>query len=151
MAGVEVTHIPYRGAAPAMKDVLSGEVAYIFDQVSTAAPLIESGRLRGLVVTTLRRSTMLPDVPTMDESGYPGFEAYTWSLVLAPRGTPKEIIDRLSRELNALVQTPEMQARLLTLGAEAPPTSTPQELAEFVSKEAKKWGELIEAAGISAD
>lgn len=151
MAGVDVTHIPYRGAAPAMNDVLGGQVAYIFDQVSTAAPLIEAQKLRGLAVTTLRRSVLLPNVPTMEEAGYPGFEAYTWSLVLAPRGTPKEVIGLLSRELNALVQTPEMQKRLLELGAEVPPTTTPETLAEFVAKESKKWGDLIRAAGITVN
>ena len=151
MAGVEVMHIPYRGAAPAMNDVLSGQVAYIFDQVSTAAQLIDAKKLRGLAVTTLRRSTLLPDVPTMDESGFPGYEAYTWSIILAPRGTPKDIINLLSRELNAVVQTPATQRRLLELGAEVPPTASPEALADFVAKEAKKWGDLVKASGISVD
>ena len=151
MAGVEVVHIPYRGAAPAMNDVLSGQVSYIFDQVSTAAQLIDAQKLRGLAVTTLRRSALLPNVPTMDEAGYPGYEAYTWSIILAPRGTPKDIIDLLSTELNAMVQTPAMQKRLLELGAEVPPTASPEALADFVAKEARKWGALVRAAGISVE
>jgi tripartite-type tricarboxylate transporter receptor subunit TctC len=151
MVGVEVVHIPYRGAAPAMNDVLSGQVAFIFDQVSTAAQLIDAKRLKGLAVTTLKRSALLPDVPTMAEVGLAGYEAYTWSIVLAPRGTPKEIVDQLAREFNAVVQTPETKKRFLELGAEVPDAMSPEQIADFVARETRKWGDLIKAANISVN
>ena len=151
MAGVEVVHIPYRGAAPAMNDVLSGQVAFIFDQVSTAAQLIDAKKLKGLAVTTLKRSVLLPDVPTMAEVGLAGYEAYTWSIVLAPRGTPKEIISQLYETLNAVVQTAETKKRFLELGADVPDVMSPEQIAEFVAKETRKWGDLIKAANISVN
>jgi putative tricarboxylic transport membrane protein len=151
MAGVDVVHIPYRGAAPAMNDVLSGQVAFIFDQVSTAAQLIDAKKLKGLAVTTLKRSVLLPDVPTMAEVGLVGYEAYTWSIVLAPRGTPKEIISQLSEALNAVVQTAETKKRFLELGAEVPDVMSPEQIAEFVAKETRKWGDLIKAANITVN
>ena len=151
MAGVDVVHIPYRGAAPAMNDVLSGQVAFIFDQVSTAAQLIDAKKLKGLAVTTLKRSVLLPDVPTMAEVGLAGYEAYTWSIVLAPRGTPKEIISQLYETLNAVVQTAETKKRFLELGAEVPDVMSPEQIAEFVAKETRKWGDLIKAANISVN
>ncbi len=151
MAGVEVVHIPYRGAAPAMNDVLSGQVAFIFDQVSTAAQFIDAKKLKGLAVTTLKRSVLLPDVPTMSEVGLTGYEAYTWSIVLAPRGTPKEIISQLATELNAVVQTPDTKKRFLELGAEVPDAMNPEQIADFVAKETRKWGDLIKSANISVN
>ena len=151
MAGVEVVHIPYRGAAPAMNDVLSGQVSFIFDQVSTAAQFIDAKKLKGLAVTTAKRSVLLPDVPTMAEVGLTGYEAYTWSLVLAPRGTPKEIIAQLYDALNAVVQTPETKQRFLELGAEVPDAMNPEQIAEFIAKETRKWGDLIKSANISVN
>ena len=151
MAAVDVVHIPYRGAAPAMNDVLSGQVAFIFDQVSTAAQLIDAKKLKGLAVTTLKRSVLLPDVPTMAEVGLVGYEAYTWSIVLAPRGTPKEIISQLSEALNVVVQTAETKKRFLELGAEVPDVMSPEQIAEFVAKETRKWGDLIKAANITVN
>jgi tripartite-type tricarboxylate transporter receptor subunit TctC len=149
MAGVEVVHIPYRGAAPAMNDVIGGQVSFIFDQVSTAAQLIDAKQLRALAVTTLRRSALLPDVPTMAEAGLPGYEAYTWNIVLAPRGTPKEVVATLSRELGELVQTPAMKKKFLDLGADVPQASSPEAIAAFVGAETRKWDALIKSAGIS--
>jgi tripartite-type tricarboxylate transporter receptor subunit TctC len=151
MAGVDVVNIPYRGAAPAMNDVLSGQVAFIFDQVSTAAQLIDSKQLKGLAVTTSKRSALLSDVPTMSEVGLTGYEAYTWSIVLAPRGTPKEIINQLATDLNAVMQTPEMKKRFLELGAEVPDARPPEAISEFVAKETRKWGGLIQAANITVN
>ncbi|MDQ8731963.1 tripartite tricarboxylate transporter substrate binding protein [Bradyrhizobium sp. LHD-71] len=151
MADVDVVNIPYRGAAPAMNDVLSGQVAFIFDQVSTAAQLIASQRLKGLAVTTSKRSALLPDVPTMSEAGLTGYEAYTWSLVLAPRGTPKHIINQLATDMRAVVQTPEMKKRFLDLGAEVPDAPPPETINEFVASETRKWGELIRAANITVN
>jgi tripartite-type tricarboxylate transporter receptor subunit TctC len=151
MAAVDVGNVPYRGAAPAMNDVLAGQVHFIFDQVSTAAPLIDSKKLRAAAVTTLKRSALLPNVPTMDEVGLKGYEAYTWNIVLAPRGTPKDIINKLAADLNAVVQTPEMKKRFLELGAEVPDPKSPEAIAEFVAKETRKWGGLITKANISVN
>ncbi len=151
MAAVDVVNVPYRGAAPAMNDVLAGQVNFIFDQVSTAAPLIESKRLTAMAVTTAKRSALLPNVPTMDEIGLKGYEAYTWNIVLAPRGTPKEIIDQLAADLNAIVQTPEMKKRFRELGADVPDPLPPDAIAAYVAKETRKWGDLIKAANISVN
>jgi tripartite-type tricarboxylate transporter receptor subunit TctC len=151
MAAVDVVNVPYRGAAPAMNDVLAGQVNFILDQVSTAATLIDSKKLKAAAVTTLKRSVLLPDVPTMDEVGLKGYEAYTWNIVLAPRGTPKEIINKVAADLNAIVQTPEMKKRFLELGAEVPDPMSPEAIGEFVAKETRKWGDLIAQAKITVD
>jgi tripartite-type tricarboxylate transporter receptor subunit TctC len=151
MADVDVVNIPYRGAAPAMADVLAGQVNFIFDQVSTAAPLIAAKQLKAVAMTTSKRSALLPDVPTMAEAGLAGYEAYTWNIVLAPRGTPKAIIDKLAADLNAIVRTPEMTKRFLELGAEVPDPLPPEAIGEFVAKETRKWGDLISAANITVN
>ncbi|MCK9914326.1 tripartite tricarboxylate transporter substrate binding protein [Microbacteriaceae bacterium K1510] len=148
MAGVDVLNVPYRGAAPAMNDVLSGQVAMIFDQVSTAAQLIDAKQLKGLAVTTAKRSTLLPNVPTLSEEGLTGYEAYTWNIVLAPRGTPPAIVHQLASDLTAVVQSADMKKRLLELGAEVPEPMPPDVIAAFVAKETEKWGRLVKAAGI---
>ena len=147
LAGVDVVHVPYRGAAPAMNDLLSGQIAYVFDQISTAAGFITTGKLRGIAVTMPTRSPMMPDIPTMVEAGLPGYEAYTWNAVLAPRGTPAPIIDKLNREINAVLETAETKKRFIELGVDVPSLTTPQTAAAFIAAETRKWEPIVKASG----
>lgn len=151
MANVEVVHVPYRGAAPAMTDLVGGRIAFVFDQVSTAAPFIQGGQLRGIAVTTRKRSAILPDVPTMAEAGLPGYEAYTWNVVLVPRGTPPAIIERLNKELGVVMKDANLRKRYAELGAEASDHLSPAESARFVVAETEKWTAIAKSAGISIE
>jgi tripartite-type tricarboxylate transporter receptor subunit TctC len=146
MTGVNMVHIPYRGAGPALTDLLGGQVQVMFATMSSSLAYIKDGRLRPLAVTTSTRSEVLPDIPTVDES-LPGYEASTWYGVGAPKGTPRGIIEKLNGEINSILGTPQMQAKLATLG-----TSTlllsPAQLGKLIADETEKWGKLIRAANI---
>lgn len=148
--GIDVLHVPYKGSAPALADTVSGQVDMILDVVPSAAPLIQSGKLRALAVTTTKRSELLPDVPTLDELGITGFDSSSWYAIVAPTGTPPAILDKLAAEIARMVKTPEMHAELLKLGA-APVGNTPAEAKAFIDAEAARWGALIRANGIKPD
>ena len=147
MAHIDVTHVPYKGAAPAVTDLLGGQIQMMFAPFPPALPQVRSGKLRALAVSTARRSGLLPDVPTVAESGLAGYEAEGWFAVLAPARTPAPVIDRLNREINRALQAPEVKASLAADGAE-PAGGTPQELAESIRTGAVKWGRLIQELGI---
>lgn len=151
MAGVDIVHVPYRGAGPALTDLLAGRVSLVFDQISSVASHIGTGALKGIAVTSKTRSKLLPDVPTLDEAGLPGYEAYTWNLVLVPRGTPKAVVDKLNAELAAILRSPQLQARYGELGAEAPAPMSAEETARLVASETKKWAEIVRATGASIE
>jgi tripartite-type tricarboxylate transporter receptor subunit TctC len=146
MSGVNMVHIPYRGAGPALTDLLGGQVQVMFATMSSSLAYIKDGKLRPLAVTASSRSEVLPDIPTVDES-LPGYEASTWYGVGAPKGTPRGIIEKLNGEINSILGTPQMQAKLATLG-----TSTlllsPAQLGKLIADETEKWGKLIRAANI---
>jgi tripartite-type tricarboxylate transporter receptor subunit TctC len=148
MAGVDMQHVPYRGAAPALTDLLGGQVQAMFDNVSSSIEHIRAGRLRALAVTTATRWDGLPNVPTVAES-VPGFEAGGWQGIVAPRNTPVEIVDRLNSEINAGLADPTMRARIAELGSTVFATS-PVEFARFIADETEKWGKVIRAANIKA-
>ena len=148
--GIDVLHVPYKGSAPALADAVSGQVDMVFDVVPSAAPLVQAGKLRGLAVTTLQRSELLPEVPTLDEQGITGFDSSSWYALVAPTGTPPAILNRLSIEVTKMVKTPEMRAELLKLGA-APVGNSPAEAKAFIDAEAARWGALIRANGIKPD
>ena len=137
-AGVDVTIIPYKGTAPVMTDLLGGHVPVAFGVLPPALGNIQAGKLRAIAVTSAKRFSLLPDVPTFDESGMPGFEAVLHYGLLAPAGTPKDIVDRLSAELRKLVDTDDVQKRIHVEGGD-PLTSTPAEYAADIDKEEKKW------------
>ncbi|HEV2512106.1 tripartite tricarboxylate transporter substrate binding protein [Bosea sp. (in: a-proteobacteria)] len=151
MAKVDIVHVPYRGAAPAMTDLIGGRVALVFDQVSTAAPLVEGGQLKAIAVTTRTRSNLLPNTPTLDEAGLPGYETYTWNVVAVPRGTPQPIIDRLNREIVALMGDAPIRKRYDELGAETSKPLSPSEVAAFVKSETDKFGAIAREAGVSIE
>jgi tripartite-type tricarboxylate transporter receptor subunit TctC len=150
MAGVDLVHIPYKGSSPALTDVVSGQVAAMFVNLPPAVPLVKAGKLRALAVTTRSRSALLPDVPTVQESGLPGYETVAWFGILAPATTPKEIVARLSAEIAKIVRTPEMRERLLGLGAE-PVGGTPDEFSAVIARDIAKWTPLAKSVGIKVD
>ena len=150
MTGVEMQHIPYKGSPPALQDVVGGQVSMTFDNITTAWPLAKGGQLRALAVTTARRSPVAPDVPTLAESGLPGYEIGSWQGVFAPAGTPPEIIRRLNAEIVKIIHTPEVRDKLLALGAE-PVGDTPEEFAALVRSEVAKWGDVVRKSGARVD
>jgi tripartite-type tricarboxylate transporter receptor subunit TctC len=148
MAGINLVHVPYRGAAPALTDLLGGQVQVYFGPMPSSIEHIKAGRLRALAVTTPARSEALPDLPTIGEF-LPGYEAGTWNCIGAPRNTPAEIVDKLNSEVNAGLADPTVKTRLADLGSAAFPAS-PADLAKFISAETEKWAKVIRFAGIKA-
>jgi tripartite-type tricarboxylate transporter receptor subunit TctC len=150
MAGVEMQHIPYKGSPPALTDVMGGSVSMTFDNITTAWPLAKGGKLRALAVTTAKRSPVAPDVPTLAESGLPGYEVGSWQGVFAPAGTPPDIVKRLNTEIVKIINTPEVQKKLIELGAE-PVGNSPEEFGAFVKAEVGKWGDVVKKSGAKVD
>jgi len=151
MAGVKVTHVPYKGEAPALTDLLGGQIAYMVTQASSVVPHVKSGKLIGFGVTTPGRMSTMPEMPTVAEAGLPGFAAYGWNVVLAPKGTPRPIVDLLNRHINAVVAMPETRARFAELGLDVLEPTTPDTAASFVANETAKWAPIIRAAGVQQD
>ena len=150
MAKVDIVHVPYKGGAPAMTDLLAGQVAAIFSTPVTAIPHIKSGKLRALATTGSRRAAAMPEVPTVAESGYPGYEAINWYGYTAPAKTPKEIVARLQRELAAILGNAEVGTQLLSHGMETAP-GTSEEFARTIEREYATWGRVVKEAKITAN
>ncbi|BEP39355.1 tripartite tricarboxylate transporter substrate binding protein (plasmid) [Variovorax sp. V59] len=151
MIGVKLTHVPYKGTPPAMTDVASGLVPFMFDQVTAALPLVKSGRLKLLAVTTGKRIALVPELPTMIESGVPGFEMSSWQAVYAPKGTPRPIVQRLNAEIVKALKQPDVQAKLSGQLAMEIVGSTPEELRDHMAREIPRWAELVKKSGATAD
>jgi len=149
-AGVQLVHVPYKGIGPAMNDLLGGQVSMMFPQTSSALPHIQSGKLRAIGVTSLKRSPVLPETPTIAEQGYLRIDAKSWYALMAPAGVPKEILTKLSRESARILRTPEVKARLAALGADVV-GGTPEELAAVIEAETVLWGGLIKKQGIKIE
>jgi Uncharacterized protein conserved in bacteria len=150
MAGINIVHIPYKGTSPAVVALLSGEAAIMVAPALALLPHVKGNRVRGLAVTGVKRSPAMPELPTVAESGVPGFEARQWYGVLAPAGTPKEIVTRLNREVVKIVRSPEVTKRFLSEGSE-PIGSTPEEFARYIKSEIAKWAKAVEASGARLD
>ena len=150
MAGVDITHIPYKGSSPALVDLIGGQVQIMFDNLPSALPQIKAGKLRAIAVTSLKRAPVLPDVPTISESGLPGFEASSWFGVLAPAGTPAPIVARINAEVNKWLQSAEAREKLLSQGAEAA-GGTPEQFAHHIRAESEKWAKVVKASGAKVD
>lgn len=146
-AGVPMTHVPYKGIAPALPDLFAGQVSIIFDSVQTMMPHIKSGKLRGLAMTSAKRWPAAPDVPTMAEAGYPGMTGGSWIGVLAPAKTPNEIVQKLSAELQKVLQLPEIHDKLIDYGID-PVGGTPEQFDTFIRSEAARWAEVVKKADI---
>jgi tripartite-type tricarboxylate transporter receptor subunit TctC len=150
MAGVEMQHIPYKGSPPALQDVVGGQVTMTFDNITTAWPLAKGGKLRALAVTTAKRSSVAPEVPTLAESGLAGYEVGSWQGVFAPAGTPPEIVKRLNAEIVKIIRMPDVNEKLTALGAE-PVGNTPEEFGALVRAEVGKWADVVKKSGAKVD
>jgi tripartite-type tricarboxylate transporter receptor subunit TctC len=147
LAGLDITHVPYKGSTGARADIISGQIDMMFDSVPTAAATIEAGRLKALGTSGKVRSPILPDVPTIAEAGIPGYDATIWIGVMAPAGTPKEIVELLNREINKILIRPDIQESWKRQGANTTVMS-PQEFGTYVESEIERWGKLIKANNI---
>lgn len=149
-AGIELVHVPYRSAPAAQMAVMNGEVSMFFDTPITATPLVREGKLRAIGVSTSTRSPLFPDVPTIAEAGVPGYEVLGWNGILAPAATPPDIVQRLNREIRAILEEPEIKQKLAQQGAEPAPTD-PETFARRIRDDVAKWSEVIRAAGIQPE
>lgn len=146
MAGIQMNHVPYKGSVPALTDIMGGQVTLMFDSMPSALPFVKSGKLKALAQTGLRRSAAVPDLPTIGESGLPGYDVAGWFGILAPAGTPREIVDKLSAEITQILNLPDVKARYAVLGA-APGPGNPDEFARFIAFEIRKWAKVIKDSG----
>ena len=150
MAGVKMNHVPYKGATPANTDLIGGQVSAAFNTLPPLLAHVRSGRLRALAVTGAKRAQTMPDVPTIAESGVPGYDVSTWYGLLAPAGTPREIVVRLNTELNKVLQAPDMKAQMAAKGFEVE-TGTPEQFSALIASEVTKWTRVAKAANVKID
>ena len=148
--GIDIVHVAYKGGAPAAADVLAGHVPMMFEMGYAALPSVKAGKIRALAVTSTRRLTVLPDVPTMSEAGIPGFESYNWQGVIAPARTPREIVDRLNRELNLLLTQPSLRDLITGDGSQVG-GGTPEAFGAFIRSESEKWGRVVREGRITIE
>jgi tripartite-type tricarboxylate transporter receptor subunit TctC len=148
--GADMLHVPFKGAAPAMQALLAGDTQLMFDNLASAAPQVKAGKLKALAVTTAQRSKLAPDLPTLAEAGLPGFDITTWFGLLAPAGTPPEVIARWNAEVTRVLNAPDVRERLLALGAEPAPGSA-QEFAQFIGREMTKYARIVKLSGAKVD
>lgn len=151
MAGIDVVHVPYKGGGAALTDLIAGRVHLFYSSIITAQPQIRAGRVRALAVTSLRRSRAAPDVPTVDESGYRGYEATGWNGLLAPAATPRGVVTRLSAELGAVLQSDDARERLFMQGGAEVAPSSPDAFAAFIRAELKKWANVARQANLARE
>lgn len=151
MTGTYMVHIPYKGAAPAVADLVAGRVHLMFDNMASALPNVQAGRVRALAVTTKTRSAFMPDTPTLDEVGLKGFALSTWWGVMAPAMTPQPVVDRLAQEVARALDAPEVRERLRAMGSEAPAVRSPEAFTEFVASEIRTYAPLVKRAGATVD
>jgi tripartite-type tricarboxylate transporter receptor subunit TctC len=149
-AGINLVHVPYKGTPQAVIDLLSGQVQAMFANTLSVLPQVKAGRLRALAISSAKRSAAAPELPTVAESGMPGYESGTWFALLAPAGTPRDIVNRLNAELGKIVATADMKAKLLDQGAD-PVTMTPEQIRAFLKSELAKWTKVVKTVGIKVD
>ena len=149
-AGITMLHVPYKSTPPALEDIIGGRVSMMFADFTTAMPHVAAGTLRALAVTRLKRSSLFPDLPTMDESGIKGFNLDTWAGLVAPAGTPPEIVTKLNAALRPIIDSPDVQKRFKNVGFEGF-SSTPEELGDFIKVQLGIWGKMVKDANIQSD
>jgi tripartite-type tricarboxylate transporter receptor subunit TctC len=149
LTGVEMTHVPYKGNAPAMNDVVAGHVDLIFSDPVAALPQIRSGKVRALGITTAARAPAAPEIAPIAESGIPGFDLAAWGLIAAPAGTPGPIVTRLNSELNRIAALPDVQQQIIALGNNLGGSASPAELQRFIDAEMERWGKIVQQAGLA--
>jgi tripartite-type tricarboxylate transporter receptor subunit TctC len=150
LAGVDIVHVPYKGSAAALNDLLGGQVSVMFDNLPPSMPHIKSGKLRALAVTTTQRYPGLPDVPTMQEAGVAGYDAAAWFGILAPAGTPRDVVTKLNAEVNRIVMLPDVRERFDQQGA-VPNPGTPEQFGAFIKSEIEKWSKVVKASGAKVE
>jgi tripartite-type tricarboxylate transporter receptor subunit TctC len=150
MAGVKLVHVPYKGGGPAMGDLVGGQVQLIFATTASAIPHIKSGRIKGIAVTTAKRSALLPDLPTISEAGLAGFDANNWYGLVVPAKTPREIIDRLNAEVTKILAMPDVKTTLFNQGLDPAP-GTPEQFGAYIKSERAKWARVIKESGAKAE
>ena len=149
-AGVDMVHIPYKGGAPAMQALLAGDTQLMFDNLANSAAQLKAGKLKALAVTTAKRSSLMPELPTLSETGLPGFDIYTWWGFMAPAGTPKEIVAKWNAEVTRILNSPEMRAFFAQQGAEPAPDS-PEQFAALIRSEISKYAKIVKQSGAKVD
>jgi tripartite-type tricarboxylate transporter receptor subunit TctC len=150
MAGIQVTHIPYKGGAPALTDLVAGQIQFMCENIPGTLPFAKAGKLRALAVTDLKRSPLLPELPTLDEAGLKGYQIVGWNGLFVPAGTPQPIVNRLNAEVVKALALPDVKDRLATLGADAV-GDTPQHFAVFIKAEIPKWAKVVKDAGLKIE
>ena len=150
MTGTDIVHVPYKGGAPAIADLIAGNVELMFESTNSIAPHVRAGRVRALAVTGLKRSISLPEVPTLVEAGVQGYEVNAWSGVIAPAGLPRPILDKLNKAINAAIVVPETHQRFEQLGSEGG-GGTPEEFAELIRRDSAKWADVVKRSGAKID
>jgi tripartite-type tricarboxylate transporter receptor subunit TctC len=151
MTGTSFIHVPYKGMAPGMTDLLAGQVQMGFPTIVAGVPLVKAGKLRALGVTSAQRALAMPEVPTVAESGVPGFEATNWYGLVVPAQTPAPVVAKLNQELNRILALPDIRERLLAVGMEAAPTATPQEFGAMIRSEITKWAKVVKTSGVKPE
>ena len=150
LAGIDIVHVPYNGTAPALRDLLGGQIQFMFSQTSAALPQIQGGKLRALGVASPKRAAQLPDVPTIAEAGLAGFEAVSWYALLAPAGTPKDVVAKLQGEIAKILQLPDIREKLSAAGGE-PVGNTPEQLAALMRSESARYADIVKRGNIKAE
>jgi tripartite-type tricarboxylate transporter receptor subunit TctC len=150
MAGTKITHIPYKGSTPAVADLMGGQISMIFDNMPSAIQQVKSGRLKALAVTSAQRNPQVPEIPTIQEIGVAGYEVWSWFGLLAPAATPKPIVDKLNASIVEIIKQPDVQAKIIELGA-VPVPETSAEFGAFIAAETLKWAKVIKEANIGMD
>jgi tripartite-type tricarboxylate transporter receptor subunit TctC len=150
LAGVDIVHIPYKGSGPAVTDLLGGQVQLMFDNAPNVMPQVKAGRLRALGMSSAKRASFAPDIPTVAESGVPGYEVAVWFGLVAPAGTPREIVQKLNAEVLRILAMPDVRERFVSQGVE-PVGSTPEQFGEHIKSQMAKWGKVVRDAGVKAE
>jgi len=151
LTGADMVHVPYKGSAPAVLDLLAGRVHLMFDNLASALPNIRAGKVKALAVTTSQRSAFLPELSTLEESGVKGFDLTTWWGVMAPAKTPEAVVERLAREVLGAIEQPELKEKLRAMGSETPSVRSPAQFTAFVQRELRLYSELVKRSGATAD
>jgi tripartite-type tricarboxylate transporter receptor subunit TctC len=150
LSGIDVVHVPYKGGAPALNDLMGGQLSYMIENMPGTLPFVKGGKLRALAVTSPQRSALEPSLPTMAEAGVPGYEVVGWNGIVAVAGTPPEIVARVHAEVAKILRTPEVKQRMAALGAD-PVGNTPEEFGAFIKAEMARWGRIIKEKGIRSE
>jgi tripartite-type tricarboxylate transporter receptor subunit TctC len=151
MTGTNIRHVPYKGSAPAITDLLGGRVSIMFPGIGSAVPLVKENKLKGIAVTTNHRTVIAPEIPTVAESGVAGYDVATWESVQAPAGTPREVVAKLNKAIGEVLATKEIKDRMTALGLEADGTKSPAEVARFVAAEKDKWAKVVKERDVKVE